>query len=67
MHERRAPYELIQPPQQVTLDGAADALLLGRWRDKSMVLVDGEVSWVDTVDVAPLDWAPWSTALAANA
>ena len=67
MHDHEDPYELVQPPQLVNLDGAVEALLLGRWKDLSMVLVDGEVSWVDAVDVAPVDWAPWTTALAANA
>lgn len=67
MHDHEDPYELVQPPQHVSLDGAVEALLLARWRDQSMVLVDGEVSWVSATDIAPVDWAPWSTAAAANA
>jgi hypothetical protein len=67
MHEPGASYELVQPPRQVSLQGAVDALLLGRWKDQSMVLVDGQVSWVDAADITQVDWAPWSTALAANA
>lgn len=67
MHAQGDPYELVQPPRSVSLDGAVEALLLGRWQDQSMVLADGTVSWVDAADVSPIDWAPWSTALAANA
>lgn len=67
MHDHRVPYQLVQPPQHVSLDGTVEALLLGRWRDECLVLVDGEVRWVASVDVTTLDWAPWSTALAANA
>ena len=67
MHEPGASYELVQPPRPVSLQGAVDALLLGRWRDQSMVLVDGHVAWVDAADIAQVDWAPWSTAMAANA
>ncbi|MCU1601093.1 MAG: hypothetical protein JWO22_1802 [Frankiales bacterium] len=65
MHEHPDPYELVQPPQHVSLDGAVQALLLARWRDQSMVLVDGQVSWVRAEDVV-VDWAPWSTAIASN-
>ena len=67
MHEHPDPYELVQPPQQVSLDGAVAGLLLARWKDLSMVLVEGEISWVDAEQLTPRDWAPWSTALAANA
>jgi hypothetical protein len=67
MHAPGDSYELVQPPRQVSLDGAVDALLLARWKDQSMVLVDGSVSWVDAADIAQVDWAPWSTAMAANA
>ncbi|MCW2671891.1 MAG: hypothetical protein JWP14_480 [Frankiales bacterium] len=66
MHEDESPYELVQPPQHVTLDRAVEALLLARWKDQSMVLVDGLVEWVRSSDVQ-VDWAPWSTAVAANA
>jgi hypothetical protein len=31
-----------------------------------MVLVDGHVEWVRAADVQ-VDWAPWSSAVAANA
>ena len=61
-----APYELVQPPRHVTLDGAVEALLLARWRDSSLVLVDGDVAWVASRDIQ-VDWAPWSAAAAANA
>ena len=67
MHDHREPYQLVQPPRHVCLDGTVDALLLARWEDQSMVLADGVICWVDSADVAPVDWAPWSTALAANA
>jgi hypothetical protein len=60
------PYELVQPPRHVTLDGAVEALLLARWKDSSMVLVDGSVEWVSSREVQ-VDWAPWSAAAAANA
>ncbi len=66
MHEHPEPYELVQPPQHVSLDGAVEALLLARWKDQSMVLVDGHVSWVRAADVV-VDWAPWNTAFASNA
>jgi hypothetical protein len=60
------PYELVQPPRSVTLDGAVEALLLARWKDSSLVLVDGAVEWVPTRAVQ-VDWAPWSQAAASNA
>jgi len=66
MHEHHDPYELVQPPQQVSLDGAVEALLLARWKDQSMVLVDGQVSWVPADEVV-VDWAPWNGAIASNA
>jgi hypothetical protein len=66
MHQEESAYELVQPPQHVTLDGAVEALLLGRWKDQSMVLVGGHVEWVRAADVQ-VDWAPWSSAVAANA
>ena len=66
MHEG-APYDLVRPPREVIVDGAAEALLLARWRDRSLVLVDGSVSWVNAAAVTQLDWAPWGTAVAANA
>ena len=37
------PYEVVQPPQAVSLTGAVEALLLARWKDQSLVLVDGAV------------------------
>lgn len=61
-----SPYEVVQPPRPVTLNGAVEALLLARWKDQSMVLVDGTVAWVLGSDV-DVDWAPWSRAAAANA
>ena len=67
MHTPGDSYELVQPPRHVSLDGAVEALLLGRWKDQSMVLVEGQVSWVDAADLAQVDWAPWNTAMAANA
>jgi hypothetical protein len=66
MHADESPYELVQPPQRVTLDGGVEALLVARWADQSMVLVGGLVQWVRSADVQ-VDWAPWSTAAAANA
>jgi hypothetical protein len=66
MHQEEPPYELVQPPQHVTLDGAAEALLLARWKGQSMVLVGGLVEWVRSADVQ-VDWAPWNSAVAANA
>jgi hypothetical protein len=60
MHEHE-PYELVQPPRQVT-----QGLLLARWRDQAMVLVAGRVEWV-AADELVIDWAPWGTAVASNA
>ena len=65
MHEHTEPYQLVQPPQHVSLEGATTALLLARWHDRCMVLTDGQVSWVEAGAVR--DWAPWNTAMAANA
>lgn len=59
------PYDLVQPPQPVSFDGEA-GVLLARWRGEALVLLDGSVAWVPASRVR-VDWAPWSTALAANA
>ena len=66
MHSPASPYELVQPPRCVTLDGAVEALLLARWKDSCLVLVDGAVAWVSSRELQ-VDWAPWNQAAASNA
>jgi hypothetical protein len=64
-----APYEVIQPPRPC-LNGTVDALLVGRWHDRSLILVTEAdrcaVEWVASRDLT-FDWAPWTAAVAANA
>lgn len=70
------PYTIV-PPQGcrvATPDGVQDGLVIGERGSQQLVLHgsgrDVMVSWTPSIDVwvlEPSDWAPWSSAIAANA